>query len=145
MSKKKLKSQPVYRRLGVVDADEFLDLIPLDSSSKLPKSRIFFNQRVRLTSSRYKVYSQKGTVCAMCGLRGTFFALEQSLNQETKKFHFNLYGYNRQGEEVMLTVDHIMPKSKGGSDELNNKQCLCFRCNNKKGDKIPSDVVNQKK
>jgi len=144
MAKKKTQRQPIYRRLGTVDADKFIDLIPLDSHSKLPKSRMFFDKRVRLTSSRYKVYATKGCVCAECGLHGKFFALEQSLSQKTDKFHFNLYGYSRYGEEIMLTVDHIIPKSKGGTDDLDNKQCLCFRCNNKKGDKLPSEVVVQK-
>lgn len=33
-----------------------------------------------------------------------------------------------------LTVDHIEPWSKGGLDELENLQTLCFSCNNEKGD-----------
>ena len=32
-----------------------------------------------------------------------------------------------------LTVDHIIPKSKGGPDELDNYQPMCARCNHKKG------------
>lgn len=33
---------------------------------------------------------------------------------------------------MYLEIDHIIPLSKGGSDDLFNKQCLCQRCNNKK-------------
>ncbi|TVS01244.1 MAG: HNH endonuclease [Cyanobium sp. PLM2.Bin73] len=29
----------------------------------------------------------------------------------------------------VLEVDHIVPRSHGGSDYLNNLQALCFRCN----------------
>lgn len=32
-----------------------------------------------------------------------------------------------------LTVDHVMPESKGGPTEINNLQTLCRSCNSKKG------------
>ena len=34
-----------------------------------------------------------------------------------------------------LTVDHIYPLSKGGSDDMDNLQLLCRRCNSLKNDK----------
>lgn len=34
-----------------------------------------------------------------------------------------------------LTIDHIVPHSKGGSDEEANLRTLCRRCNSKKGNR----------
>lgn len=33
-----------------------------------------------------------------------------------------------------FNVDHIVPKSRGGSEELANLQCVCHRCNRAKFD-----------
>ena len=44
------------------------------------------------------------------------------------------------GSTVNLTVDHIIPKSKGGEDIWENLVTACIKCNNKKGDRTPEDA-----
>lgn len=37
------------------------------------------------------------------------------------------------GQATVLTVDHVVPLSKGGRNDITNIQPLCSDCNNKKG------------
>ena len=42
-------------------------------------------------------------------------------------------------DQKALDVDHILPKSLGGSDDESNLQALCFTCNRSKGDRDDTD------
>ena len=42
-------------------------------------------------------------------------------------------GCNREFPFNKLTIDHIVPKSAGGKNELTNVQVMCWPCNNSKG------------
>jgi len=37
------------------------------------------------------------------------------------------------GHEVLMTKDHIIPKSKGGKNTLKKYQTMCTHCNCRKG------------
>jgi len=43
-------------------------------------------------------------------------------------------------KHVNLTVDHILPKSRGGKDEWENLTTACNECNNKKGNRTPEEA-----
>ena len=87
-------------------------------------------QEIYLLSDRYLTFFTKGYECPCCGLKATHFALEKS--GKAKRYHLNLYG-SFEGKEVLFTKDHIVPKSKGGKDELSNYQTMCLKCNGMKG------------
>jgi 5-methylcytosine-specific restriction endonuclease McrA len=40
-----------------------------------------------------------------------------------------------------LTIDHIIPKSRGGRDTWDNLVSACIPCNNKKGDRTPDEAA----
>jgi len=39
-----------------------------------------------------------------------------------------------------LTIDHIIPRSRGGLDSWDNVAAACLRCNVKKGDRTPKEA-----
>jgi len=80
---------------------------------------------------KYHLFLEKGIRCAHCGIEGLYFAKEKFINEN--KYHLNLYGKTLFGKEVVMTIDHIKPKSKGGRNHFSNYQTMCYFCNNKKG------------
>lgn len=86
----------------------------------------------KLSSVRLKNFRQKGVVCVGCGVSGSVFLLE---SQGDCRPHFNLYAERPNGTFVMMTKDHILPRSKGGTDALENLQPMCKRCNGRKGNR----------
>ena len=42
--------------------------------------------------------------------------------------------------DLPLTIDHVIPKARGGSDSWENLVCACTSCNNKKGDRTPDEA-----
>ena len=39
-----------------------------------------------------------------------------------------------------LTLDHVMPRSRGGRSSWENLVACCYRCNNTKGDRTPEEA-----
>jgi len=88
--------------------------------------------KVRMNSIRYHLFA-RSPACVCCGRAGTVMMLNVHRFYYSRA-HFNLYAV--EGDKlILMTKDHIIPKSQGGTDNLNNLQTLCAKCNNMKGDK----------
>ncbi len=42
--------------------------------------------------------------------------------------------------DLVLTIDHILPRSRGGEDSWENLISACPKCNSKKGDRTPTEA-----
>lgn len=65
---------------------------------------------------KLRIYEKQGGRCAYCG---------QKRKLKT------------------MTVDHIIPLSKGGTDEESNLRCACKMCNYFKGSALPLEFSNR--
>jgi len=74
---------------------------------------------------RLRVFYHKGCTCVNCGIVGTRLIQGDGRGN----LHWDIYA----DCGMALTVDHIIPKSKNGSDDLSNCQPMCAVCNQRKG------------
>src|ERR1044071_3612464 len=78
-------------------------------------------------SKRLSVYTRDKFTCGYCGIR-------------VGKIHprlLNDKGKPRKMGMGDLTLDHLIPKSRGGKDEPENFVTACKPCNNAKADRTP--------
>jgi 5-methylcytosine-specific restriction endonuclease McrA len=87
-------------------------------------------------STRIRMIANGQTTCVECGLKGNHFYIERHKKDLASKYSLNLYALQEDGSEVMMTWDHIIPKSLGGSNLLSNAQCMCQKCNAAKGNHL---------
>lgn len=94
----------------------------------------FDGDLIKGNSQRYQTFFTNGCKCVVCGIEGKYFAKERHL--QDKSYHLNLYAVDDNGDEILMTKDHIMPHSKGGIDDISNYQTMCKLCNEAKGNKL---------
>ena len=69
--------------------------------------------RTKVKFNRRNIFARDGNRCQYCG----------------KKF-----------PTVELSLDHVMPRSRGGGTDWENIVCACVRCNVRKGGRTPSEA-----
>lgn len=106
-------------------------LLRKTDSDQIRSDMIVDGFHVRPISLRYMTFYQKGVKCACCGKVGTHFRL--CGDPMTQRRHFNLFA----DDGSLFTKDHIVPKSKGGRNHVDNMQPMCEECNLSKGSSYP--------
>ena len=123
-----------YIRCKTLTLEEVLPII------NRGKKHTFGEKEVGVKSNRLRCFKFHGIECKHCGIVGVFFAIERS-HEGHDTWHLNLYAHNQYGHEVLMTADHIVPRSRGGSNELENLQTLCTKCNHKKDNKLEEEIM----
>jgi 5-methylcytosine-specific restriction endonuclease McrA len=73
-------------------------------------SRMVHVPRKRVLLSRKNIIKRDNHQCQYCGTR-----------------------------EGPVTVDHVVPRNRGGKDTWENLVCACMKCNSKKGNRTPKE------
>lgn len=137
---KKVGQLPTYLRFAILDIEQVHDKMDTVVDDDIIEHDDF---SYRISSRRLPVYKSKGVECR-CGRVGEYYAVEVfHRDTRTKQWksgevpqpvaHLNLYGNDPDGTEFMMTIDHIIPKAKGGGNGLSNLVPMCSECNRKKG------------
>jgi hypothetical protein len=128
------------------DIDYVLDKI-IDNTNKHSAKTTFvvnnISYTVKMNSKRYITFKNR-IECCICGTKGSYFLLQQNKHDldsiNNNKAHYNLYAEDtyclNSGKVILMTADHIMPISRGGSNDRSNLITMCFICNNAKGNSI---------
>lgn len=75
---------------------------------------------------RARIFFEIGIDCVDCSTKAQFFALEKFPNGQ---LHFDLYGVDEVGDDVLMTIDHALAKSNGGENKVENYSPMCKVCN----------------
>lgn len=84
------------------------------------------SKREQRQRRRNRILAKTGGKCYLCGIR--------LIVRATK------YGIGEPIPYAAFTIDHIIPRSKGGSNLIQNVMPCCYKCNTEKNDKIISEI-----
>lgn len=126
---------PKHEVLAKFSVDEILELVPSEDNGnyglKAAIETDFGTIYVSIASKKLLTFKQS-IICASCESKGSYFLL---LRNPHAKGRASLELFT--DDNKLLTRDHIMPRSLGGSNDMSNSQTMCLTCNSKKGSKVP--------
>ena len=120
---------------------ELVDQIAPDSFGIILKTK---HKTFNANSSSSRLICLKlNNKCVDCRIVGTVWRLESSSPTDERP-HINLYAVKdssipidqlTDNDIVLMTKDHILPKSQGGRENQSNLQTMCIECNMRKANR----------
>ncbi len=130
-------------RKGIIFTEEHKRKISLGKKGFHPKTEFKKGQNIGkknhswkggITNYERKLYLNRKRRVRKLGNGGTHMQGEWEFLKI--QYNFTCPNCKKQEPEIKLTEDHIIPLSRGGSDNIENIQPLCKSCNCKKHNKI---------
>lgn len=121
--------------LWIVDIDYFEAMYPIASSKQ-----------------RWDIYRRDNYTCVYChnpGIKTVIWAqyrvkppVDVNPRATGMSLHHDLACKDAKDELVMITLDHVIPKSKGGFGSYDNLVTACCICNQRKADRHVDDFMS---
>lgn len=77
--------------------------------------------------------------CWECGIDGNCFVLNRGKNDEVRHPVLDLFSSTENGRYILMTRDHIIPRSLGGGDSVQNLRVGCTICNGARGNQMTDE------
>lgn len=146
-----------FTHLAIFKLEEILPFIRGDKNDSRGSSKKSIllkydgkKYRISLGHSKFRLF-KKHRKCVSCGRVGNIFVLDRQeghkkitvYHKKHSNIHLNLYcHYPEDGENyVLMTQDHIIPKSCGGRTHVSNLQPMCVHCNRAKKNIVTNDEI----
>ncbi len=134
MASKVLVLNQDYQAISVCSAERAFVLVYLNKAELISNSQ---TRKIRTVSAEYAFPS--------------IIRLQRYINLPYKKVALSRQNiFKRDGYKCVycdtrdqLTVDHVLPRSRGGRDSWHNLATACQRCNTLKGDRTPEEAEMQ--
>ena len=105
----------------------------------------------RTTISKSKqatIFTRDKWCCRYCGVEVFFSPALKALNSRfPNSGYYHRNGRKDKMSQLLLNrcgaIDHIVPVSKGGSNDLDNLICACWQCNSTKSNSESIDWINK--
>lgn len=107
-------TEQTYKMQGVVESLHIPTIIRLRQYINVPRRGVGWSRRGVLGRDEYR--------CIYCGIRPG----EVGKGRLMRKHDF--------------TIDHLVPRSRGGKNTWGNTACACFACNQRKGGRTPHEA-----
>jgi 5-methylcytosine-specific restriction endonuclease McrA len=128
----------IYKKYEI--GDIFKELENNELPDKLIYGESDYKDSLRRVQIIKDLINRDGSKCMNCEAEPKYFALGKD---KMGRWHMDLYG-GEIDDDHMFTIDHVHPKSKGGTNTMENYQLLCKICNEDKSDSVNGEESSQK-